>query len=209
MNPQQKDREKSVHNLFERLGHLYPIYPDGNGNGHGGLTHWKGKKIISEAEWKQLSGLAEMYTRYQEIQSRAAAAENAETLLGYPEDVEKELDSVWKKREFRPASLAYFPDGFVSAAVSPCWSCPQDPDLFHAWISDYIELLKLMGVDPEQEARERYQQVKKIWDFHKSSWYRRGVNGYDGYGCNQYTGCIPECKFYPSEGTFYVGEGYD
>jgi hypothetical protein len=60
-----------------------------------------------------------------------------------------------------------------------------------------------------QDAIERYQEMKKQWDSHKSSWYRRGVNGYDGKGCNQYTGCIPECKFYPSEGKLYDGEGFD
>jgi hypothetical protein len=28
----------------------------------------------------------------------------------------------------------------------------------------------------------------------------RHNNGYDGYGCNQFTGCIPECRYYPEEG---------
>ena len=28
----------------------------------------------------------------------------------------------------------------------------------------------------------------------------RGVNGYDGYVRNQFTGCIPECGYYPEEG---------
>jgi hypothetical protein len=30
----------------------------------------------------------------------------------------------------------------------------------------------------------------------------RGLDatGYDGYGCNQFTGCIPECRFYAQYG---------
>jgi hypothetical protein len=43
---------------------------------------------------------------------------------------------------------------------------------------------------------------RENWFFHKSSWYMRGVNGYDGMGCNN-TVCVPECKFYPSEGKLY------
>lgn len=50
---------------------------------------------------------------------------------------------------------------------------------------------------PEEEL---YQAFKKEWYFHDSSWYMRNANGYDGYGCNQFTGCIPECRYYPGEG---------
>jgi hypothetical protein len=40
---------------------------------------------------------------------------------------------------------------------------------------------------------------KQHWYWHESSWYWRGVNGYDGYGCNNGK-CIPECRFYPEYG---------
>jgi hypothetical protein len=64
-------------------------------------------------------------------------------------------------------------------------------------------------IDPEQESRERYQYFKyENWFFHKSSWYMRGVNGYDGKGCNNGV-CVPECKFFHSEGKLYEGEGFD
>jgi hypothetical protein len=46
---------------------------------------------------------------------------------------------------------------------------------------------------------ERYQCKKQHWYWHESSWYWRGVNGYDGYGCNNGK-CIPECRFYPEYG---------
>jgi hypothetical protein len=62
---------------------------------------------------------------------------------------------------------------------------------------DYYLKSKLR-VPPEQ----RYEDRKKHWYFHESSWYMRGLNatGYDGYGCNQITGCIPECRFYAQYG---------
>ena len=66
------------------------------------------------------------------------------------------------------------------------------------------------NTDPDQAAWERYEEYKyEHWYFHKSSWYMRGANGYDGKGCNQYTGCIPQCKFYAPEGKISVNEGFD
>ena len=40
---------------------------------------------------------------------------------------------------------------------------------------------------------------KQRWFFHELSWYWRGLDatGYEGQGCNQFTDCIPECRFYP------------
>jgi len=62
-------------------------------------------------------------------------------------------------------------------------------------------------VDPELLAKQKYQGYKKHWYFHKSSWYMRGLNPYDGQGCNQFTGCIPECKFY-AEGNLSDDESF-
>jgi hypothetical protein len=55
-------------------------------------------------------------------------------------------------------------------------------------------LKRKLRVTPEQ----RYQDKKEDWFFHESSWYSRGLDatGYDGQGCNQFTGCVPECMFY-------------
>jgi hypothetical protein len=50
-------------------------------------------------------------------------------------------------------------------------------------------------------SEDRYQHRKKHWYSHPPSWYVRVPHkGYDGQGCNQYTGCIPECRFYPETG---------
>ncbi|MGE5863397.1 MAG: hypothetical protein ACM31H_06455 [Nitrososphaerales archaeon] len=72
-------------------------------------------------------------------------------------------------------------------------------------ISEDNQVLK--KVSPEA----RYQEYKSQWYFHKSSWYRRnnGQGSYDGIGCNQFTGCIPECKFYNSFGMLNEHEGFD
>ena len=54
---------------------------------------------------------------------------------------------------------------------------------------------KNLEVPPEQ----RYQKQKEHWYFHKSSWYYREEEGYDGHGCNDGV-CVPECRFYPEKG---------
>ena len=63
-------------------------------------------------------------------------------------------------------------------------------------------------IDPGIKAQERYQEYKEHWYFHKSSWYMRGLNAYDGQGCNGFTGCIPECKFYAEEGELSYNEEF-
>ena len=48
---------------------------------------------------------------------------------------------------------------------------------------------------------ERYQERKKHWYFHPSSYYMRDwEKGYDGKCCNTFTGCVPECRYYAKEG---------
>ena len=62
---------------------------------------------------------------------------------------------------------------------------------------DFI-LNRNLRMSPE----ERYRREKAHWYWHESSWCWRGLDttGYDGQGCNQFTGCIPECRFYPEYG---------
>jgi len=57
----------------------------------------------------------------------------------------------------------------------------------------------------------KYQEFKEQWYFHRSSWYRRnnGEGYYDGKGCNQFTGCVPDCKFFKSFGNLKANEGFD
>jgi hypothetical protein len=64
-------------------------------------------------------------------------------------------------------------------------------------------------IDSDQVARQKYEEYREHWYFHKSSWYMRGLNAYDGQGCNSFTGCIPECKFYAVEGKMSENEGFD
>jgi hypothetical protein len=59
-------------------------------------------------------------------------------------------------------------------------------------------LRQKLKVSPE----DRYQDKKKHWYLHESSWYLRVPhNGYDGKGCDSsHGGCVPECRFYPKTG---------
>jgi hypothetical protein len=70
-------------------------------------------------------------------------------------------------------------------------------DVWDSITQDELDFYLKMNlrVDPE----DRYQDKKKAWYFHESSWYMRHNNGYDGYGCNNGK-CIPECRYYPEIG---------
>jgi hypothetical protein len=63
-------------------------------------------------------------------------------------------------------------------------------------------------IDSDQVARQKYEEYREHWYFHKSSWYMRGLNAYDGQGCNAFTGCIPECKLYTADGKLSADEGF-
>ena len=67
-------------------------------------------------------------------------------------------------------------------------------------ITDYElkwELKKALRVPPEV----RYQRRREEYLGHESCWTARKIKtGYDGYGCNQFTGCISSCRFYPATG---------
>lgn len=64
-------------------------------------------------------------------------------------------------------------------------------------------------IDPNQIARQKYEEYKEHWYLHKSSYYMRGLNRYDGKGCNGFTGCVPECKFYLEKAKLIEDEGFD
>jgi hypothetical protein len=70
-------------------------------------------------------------------------------------------------------------------------------DYDHSIIQEELDfaLKRKLWPSPEQ----RYQH-EKSWLFHESSWYVRGLDGYDGQGCNQFTGCVEECRFYADQG---------
>jgi hypothetical protein len=86
------------------------------------------------------------------------------------------------------AARAEITDAFGNKTFEDVWdSITQDE-------SDYYLKMNLR-VNPE----DRYQDKKKAWYFHESSWYMRQSNGYDGQGCNNGQ-CNPECRYYPKFG---------
>lgn len=64
-------------------------------------------------------------------------------------------------------------------------------DVWDNTSQEEIEYYKRKNLQRSPE--ERYQDSKRCWYFHKSSWYMRGVDGYDGKGCNNGV-CVPECR---------------
>ncbi len=51
----------------------------------------------------------------------------------------------------------------------------------------------------EQDPSVRYHQLKAAWWSHSSSWCNRGIQGYDGKGCNAGI-CVPECRYFAPTG---------
>jgi hypothetical protein len=116
---------------------------------------WKGKLIVSVEKWKQISGLAEIEAKQEEIESRPGVMEYGKINLDYPDDAWQELRSI--KYEFKPEAMNYFPDGLIGvAAIGPTttkygnmtyWTCPGHNEELNTWISDYRQmLLELKGI---------------------------------------------------------------
>jgi hypothetical protein len=70
-------------------------------------------------------------------------------------------------------------------------------DVWDGTTQEEIDYYKRKNLEVPPEVR--YQTQKKAWHFHKSCWYMRHDNGYDGYGCINGV-CVPECRFYPEDG---------
>jgi hypothetical protein len=47
--------------------------------------------------------------------------------------------------------------------------------------------------------RQNYLREKGNCFFDDSSYSMRGLDSYDGKGCNGFTGCSPECRYYPNK----------
>jgi hypothetical protein len=75
---------------------------------------------------------------------------------------------------------------------------PTDKELIELNTQEEWDYYKRKNIEVPPE--QRYRHKKKTWYFHTSSWYMRKPDGYDGKGCNQFTGCIPECRYYPKDG---------
>jgi hypothetical protein len=101
-------------------------------------------------------------------------------------------------------ALGHMPDDFDGWL----WLFPLGvPDAYREqhsrWAHDYIDYLTETNNANFQwwNSEERQFQLKRRnWMEHESSWSFRKLNRYDNQGCNQFTGCIPECPFFPEEG---------
>ena len=80
-------------------------------------------------------------------------------------------------------------DAFGNKTYEDVWDEITDEEL------DYYKG-KWLRVSPE----ERYKKLKNDWYCHESSWHARKLNGYDKMGCNQFSGCVPECRYFPEQG---------
>ena len=103
------------------------------------------------------------------------------------------LDRGWEPPRFAQYRLARAKHKIgETKAYQDFWDSVTQDEL------DYYLKSKLRE-PPEQ----RYQRHKEVWYFHDSSWSMRGLEatGYDGKGCNQFTGCIPECRYYAEYGS--------
>jgi hypothetical protein len=106
----------------------------------------------------------------------------------YDDDYYLEIGSEPPRFADYRAARAKITDAFGNKTFEDVWdSITQDE-------SDYYLKMSLR-VSPE----ERYQDKKKAWYFHESSWCMRHDNGYDGRGCNNGK-CIPECRYYLKSG---------
>jgi hypothetical protein len=71
------------------------------------------------------------------------------------------------------------------------------------------ESIRLPSPEPEREPTPevRYQNMRRQWYWHPSSWYLRDwTTGYDGQGCNQGE-CVPECPYVRTTGRYAVIDG--
>lgn len=161
-----------LNNLSKRLDY-FENDDNGNDNNNGDNTvqYWKGKKIIPLSEWKKIAD--------------------------YSEYASHGLDRLRMDR-----ALQYFPDQYNEYLF--VFDVPEAYlEKANQWYSDYRELhehilISKYGLDTYKKMIEEayYHDMKKTWYFHDSSWYMRGANGYDDKGCNDYTGCVPECDYF-------------
>ncbi|MFL6424019.1 MAG: hypothetical protein ACJ71R_10560 [Nitrososphaeraceae archaeon] len=65
--------------------------------------------------------------------------------------------------------------------------------LFFWWYS--IIISSKVQEAKDGKGRRALPETKTRMYCHESSWSQHGLNTYDGQGCNQFTGCIPECGY--------------
>jgi hypothetical protein len=111
MNLREKEIDKFLNDVNNKIDRLYP--EPGNGHGKGlGITHWRDKPVIPADKWKEISGLEEIETREKEIEieirSNPETEESRRFLGEYPDWAWDQLQKI--KYELSPEALNYFPD---------------------------------------------------------------------------------------------------
>ena len=163
---------KLLNNLSKRLDYFdNDDNGNDNNNGYNSLQYWKGKKIIPLSEWKKIADHVE-YASHGRERLRIEDA------------------------------LQYFPDQYNDYLFG--FDVPEAYlENANQWYCDYRELhehilISKHGLETYKKMIEeaQYQEMKKQMYFHDSSWYMREANEYDEKGCNDYTGCIPECEYF-------------
>jgi hypothetical protein len=111
-------------------------------------------------KWLEISGLAEIYRRTEEIRISVAEHPNPEIRDGYkflgtlPDWALKALEEI--KHEIRSEALNCFPDGLVFGVFGPrsLRLCLQAQTEFSQWKEDYTQLLEKTGMLDDSEPTE-------------------------------------------------------
>jgi hypothetical protein len=106
-------------------------------------------------------------------------------------------DEYYLARGSEPPRFAYYRHVRVEQCIDE-WRKKTLECVYDSITQDELDysLKRKLRIPPEQ----RYQYNKMNWFFHESSYSMRGFDAYDGKGCNGFTGCIPECRYYPTTG---------
>jgi hypothetical protein len=92
------DKLINHYNLFERLNKLYPDTSSNNRND--GISYWKGKKIVSLAEWRKIANSNKVFQHGNEHQRTKEALQyfpDDYSSLIFPFGVEEELEEAANK----------------------------------------------------------------------------------------------------------------
>ena len=140
---------------------------------------------------KHLKGLSDRLNAFSRSEFAAAYSENAIKEDDYGYDYYLSIGE-------EPPRFAYYRHYRIQNSKDE-WRKKTLEAAYDSITQDELDfsLKRKLRISPEQ----RYQQKKENWLFHDSSYYARGLEAYDGFGCNQFTDCVPECRYYPKLGS--------
>ena len=153
-------------NLSERVA---AINIDNDHHDNITVDHWKGKKIISMHEWKEIT--------YSDGSPIARGLRLDQGLQYFPDQYNDLLFCVGVPNGYEDKANQWYYD--YLQLHEHILITKYDPDTFGKIIEE-----------------SNYQNTKKESYFHESSWYMRDQSkGYDGKGCT-HNSCVPECKYF-------------